>query len=84
MLDHGAVSRYGADVHYSQELKEVDEANKVARFGNIWGLGDVMNTPNAKSMAAVRKQVPVVAQNICDVMQGADLDRAYDGTDPVR
>ena len=28
------------------------------KYANVWGLGDVMNTPNAKTMAAVRKQVP--------------------------
>ncbi len=49
------------------------------RFKNIWGLGDVMNTPNAKTMAAVRKQVPVVAQNLVDVMAGMEAGWGYDG-----
>jgi sulfide:quinone oxidoreductase len=49
------------------------------RHANIWGLGDVMNAPNAKTMAAVRKQVPVVAQNIIDAMAGKELNRGYDG-----
>ncbi len=49
------------------------------RFDNVWGLGDVMNTPNAKTMAAVRKQVPVVAQNVIDVMQRRPVDCGYDG-----
>lgn len=48
-------------------------------YGNIWGLGDVLNTPNAKTMAAVRKQVPVVAQNICEVLSGKEASRGYDG-----
>ena len=49
------------------------------RFENVWGLGDVMNTPNAKTMAAVRKQVPVVAQNISDTLNGKPLHSGYDG-----
>jgi sulfide:quinone oxidoreductase len=49
------------------------------RYSNIWGLGDVMNAPNAKTMAAVRKQVPVVAQNIIDTMVGKELHSGYDG-----
>lgn len=46
---------------------------------NIWGLGDVTNTPNAKTMAAVRKQAPVVAQNICAVLDGNAPEVIYDG-----
>ena len=49
------------------------------KFANIWGLGDVMNAPNAKTMAAVRKQVPVVAQNLIDTMNGKEVHAAYDG-----
>jgi len=48
-------------------------------YENIWGLGDVMNTPNAKTMAAVRKQVPVVAQNIIEVIAGRQPTYGYDG-----
>ncbi len=35
-----------------------------AKYQNIWGLGDVTNAPNAKTAAAVRKQAPVVAENV--------------------
>ncbi len=49
------------------------------RYSNIWGLGDVMNTPNAKTMAAVRMQVPVVAQNITDVLHGKMPSVGYNG-----
>lgn len=124
------IDKYSANVHYSQNLIEVDGPNKIARFRdgdgeitshefdmlhvcppqkaprfiadskladeagwldvdqhtlqhskftNIWGLGDVMNTPNAKTMAAVRKQVPVVAQNICDAISGKAPGKGYDG-----
>ena len=49
------------------------------KFTNVWGLGDVMNTTNAKTMAAARKQVPVVAENLTDTMEGRDMRAAYDG-----
>lgn len=59
---------------------EVDQFSlQHSRFSNVWGLGDVMNTPNAKTMAAVRKQVPVVAQNIVDTLNGKPLHAGYDG-----
>jgi len=34
------------------------------RYDNIWGLGDAMNAPNAKTAAAARMQAPIVANNI--------------------
>ena len=46
---------------------------------NIWGAGDVMNTTNAKTMAAARKQAPVVAQNICNAIDGIDARASYNG-----
>lgn len=49
------------------------------KFANVWGLGDVMNTPNAKTMAAVRKQVPVVAENLLAVLGGKNVSVGYDG-----
>lgn len=48
-------------------------------FSNIWSLGDVSNTPNAKTMAAVRKQAPVVAQNIVNALQSRQGIAIYDG-----
>ena len=124
------IDKYSVDVHYTQNLVEIDGESQVAKFKdqdgnisshefdmihvcppqkapqfvadseladkagwldvdqytlqhsqfkNVWGLGDVMNTPNAKTMAAVRKQVPVVAQNICDSIRGEEPSRGYDG-----
>lgn len=49
------------------------------QFANVWGLGDVTNAPNAKTMAAVRKQAPVVAENVIAAMQQRSLDAGYDG-----
>jgi len=48
-------------------------------FNNIWGLGDVMNTPNAKTAAAVRKQAPVVAANILEDIKETGNLYGYDG-----
>jgi sulfide:quinone oxidoreductase len=59
---------------------DVDQATlQHQRFDNIWGLGDVMNAPNAKTMAAARKQVPVVADNLVSAMQARTLTASYDG-----
>ncbi len=49
------------------------------KFENIWGVGDVMNTTNAKTMAAARKQAPVVAYNIAAMIGGGDKLASYDG-----
>ncbi|RBP50673.1 bifunctional protein tyrosine phosphatase family protein/NAD(P)/FAD-dependent oxidoreductase [Arenicella xantha] len=49
------------------------------QYPNIWGAGDVMNTGNAKTMAAARKQAPVVAQNIANVFASNQSRVAYDG-----
>ncbi|REG83198.1 bifunctional protein tyrosine phosphatase family protein/NAD(P)/FAD-dependent oxidoreductase [Marinomonas pollencensis] len=48
-------------------------------FSNIWALGDVSNSPNAKTMAAARKQAPVVAQNVYDALAGRPIRAVYDG-----
>lgn len=50
-----------------------------ARYSNIFGLGDVTNTPNAKTAAAARKQAPVVAQNVLCALGKASRECAYDG-----
>jgi sulfide:quinone oxidoreductase len=48
-------------------------------FGNVFALGDVGSTPNAKTAAAVRKQAPIVAVNTLAMLDG-DAPRAiYDG-----
>jgi len=49
------------------------------RYANIWGLGDVTNTSNAKTAAAVRKQAPVVAANIANDIKGNSQRYEYDG-----
>ena len=45
----------------------------------IFGIGDVTGVPNSKTGAAIRKQAPVVAQNMVDVMAGKNPSGKYDG-----
>lgn len=49
------------------------------RFGNVFAVGDVSSAPNAKTAAAVRKQAPVVAVNVLDVLDGKSPHAVYDG-----
>lgn len=48
-------------------------------FTNIFGLGDVTNTPNAKTAAAARKQAPVVARNLLTALGSHKGQARYDG-----
>ncbi|MBZ8117747.1 TIGR01244 family phosphatase [Roseovarius sp. LXJ103] len=48
-------------------------------YDNIWSLGDVMNAPNAKTMAAARIQAPVVAENIINDIRGKAPSAQYNG-----
>ncbi|QCP53423.1 NAD(P)/FAD-dependent oxidoreductase [Trinickia violacea] len=59
---------------------EVDPATlQHPRYPNVFGLGDVTSTPNAKTAAAVRKQIVVVAHNILAVRNGQRMPARYDG-----
>jgi len=49
------------------------------QFGNIWGLGDAMNAPNAKTAAAARMQAPIVANNLLEDMGLATGIAHYNG-----
>lgn len=49
------------------------------RYGNVFGLGDVTNTPNAKTGAAVRKQAPVVVANLLATLVSAEPGATYSG-----
>lgn len=46
---------------------------------NIFGIGDVTGVPNSKTGAAIRKQAPVVTQNLLSVMSGHKPMAVYDG-----
>jgi sulfide:quinone oxidoreductase len=59
---------------------DVDQATlRHKTYTNIWSLGDVMNAPNAKTMAAARKQAPVVAVNVLADIAGKSAAAIYDG-----
>lgn len=46
------------------------------KFDNIFGLGDVAGLPTAKTGAAIRKQVPVVVDNILKLINKKPADNA--------
>ena len=49
------------------------------RYPHVFGLGDVCGTTNAKTAAAVRKQIVVVAENLLALRKQAPLPLKYDG-----
>jgi len=56
-----------------------DKTLQHPRYANIFGLGDTTTTPNAKTAAAVRKQVPVVVDNILNLLANKTVVEGYDG-----
>ena len=65
----------------AQGFVEVDPATmRHAHYPNVFALGDVAATTNAKTAAAARKQGPVVACNVLATLDGDDaLPAVYDG-----
>lgn len=49
------------------------------RYINVFSLGDAGSMPNAKTTAAIRKQAPIVAENVLRVLRGQPVLPAYDG-----
>ena len=49
------------------------------KFDNIFGIGDVISAPNAKTAAAVRTQAPILANNLITSMQKSGEKRYYHG-----
>jgi len=49
------------------------------RHPNVFALGDAGSTPNSKTGAAIRKQAPVVVDNLRSVMAGDTPRARYDG-----
>ncbi|WP_306643107.1 NAD(P)/FAD-dependent oxidoreductase [Sanyastnella coralliicola] len=51
-----------------------------SHYKNVFGLGDVCALPTAKTGAAIRKQAPVVVDNILEMMKDNKLsDSVYEG-----
>ena len=50
------------------------------KYKNVFGVGDVVALPNAKTGAAIRKQAPVVVGNIYHLINNKQLDnKIYEG-----
>ena len=49
------------------------------KFANVFSLGDAGSMPNAKTTAAIRKQAPILANNIVRVRKGLSPLGEYDG-----
>ena len=59
---------------------EVNEATlQHVRYANVFALGDACSASNAKTMAAARKQAPVVAVNVLAALEGKPPVADYDG-----
>jgi sulfide:quinone oxidoreductase len=49
------------------------------RYRNVFALGDAGSSPNSKTGAAIRKQAPVVVENIGALLAGQPLAARYNG-----
>ncbi|MEZ4227763.1 MAG: FAD/NAD(P)-binding oxidoreductase [Polyangiaceae bacterium] len=49
------------------------------RFENVWSAGDCSSAPTSKTGAAVRKQVPVLVDNLLAKRAGRKVEAQYDG-----
>jgi sulfide:quinone oxidoreductase len=59
---------------------EVDKLTlQHSRYQNIFALGDCSNAPCSKTGAAIRKQAPVVVQNVLAVLAGGTPQAQYQG-----
>lgn len=59
---------------------EVDKYTlRSPRFANVFALGDCSGLPTSKTGAAIRKQAPVVVQNLLAALRGAPLNARYNG-----
>ncbi len=49
------------------------------RYPEVFALGDAGSTPNSKTGAAIRKQAPVLVENLLAAMESKPLPKSYDG-----
>jgi len=49
------------------------------KYSNIFSLGDASSLPTGKTGAAIRKQAPVLVQNILSLIAGTNLTAHYNG-----
>jgi sulfide:quinone oxidoreductase len=50
-----------------------------ARYADVWSLGDASSLPTSRTGAAIRKQAPVLVQNLLAARRGEPLSASYDG-----
>ena len=78
-----AAPKFIADSELSNDagwLTVDDKTMQHTKFDNVFGLGDVAQLPTAKTGAAIRKQVPVVVENILHLIKDNALaNKEYDG-----
>ncbi len=66
----------------ANELGWVDVDKETLRhnkYENVFSLGDASSLPTSKTGAAVRKQAPVLVENLEHAMKGEPLSAVYDG-----
>jgi sulfide:quinone oxidoreductase len=69
-----------ADPANADGYVEVDKHTlQHVRYPEVFALGDVANTPNSKTGAAIRKQAPVVVANLMASLANEPLSAVYDG-----
>ncbi|MBE3564080.1 MAG: NAD(P)/FAD-dependent oxidoreductase [Hydrogenibacillus schlegelii] len=49
------------------------------RHPNVFALGDVADGPTSKTGAAIRKQAPVLVENVLHFLRGEPLTACYNG-----
>jgi sulfide:quinone oxidoreductase len=49
------------------------------RYPDVWSLGDCSSLPTSRTGAAIRKQAPVLAENLLAWRAGLPLTARYDG-----
>lgn len=49
------------------------------RYPNVWSLGDCASLPTSRTGAAIRKQAPVLVENLLALRAGKDPTAHYDG-----
>lgn len=59
---------------------EVDKHTlRSPRFPNVFAIGDASSLPTSKTGAAIRKQTPVLVNNLIAVIRGQGSEQSYDG-----
>lgn len=71
------VWKEGAFAHDWLEVDQYTLQHK--RYPEVFGIGDVIGTPFGKTAASVKKQAPVLEENILGFLAGAPLKARYNG-----